>query len=277
MVGLLVIIVAAAIGAGLFAALHHNGRSGHKSFISSADISPVIRNGAATWVATQVAARDIVACDPVMCRALQTHRMATNRLRVLWPGTNNLAGCAVIVATPAVRGDLGARLDSVYAPGIIARFGSGDRQIEIRAIAPHGAAAYRSDLRSDLAARKASGTVFAGNPLIPLSATEKKQLSEGRVDSRLMIIVAAIEAKHPVQVVAFGDASPGAASAPLRSADLAVTGNVSKQSMLAVLDAEAARDPEYQPMRVGTVRTPTGKNLLRIEFSAPSVLGVFGE
>ena len=124
MVGLLVLLAALAAGAGSFVVLQHKQRSGHSS-LASADIPLAIRNGAGAWVAGQVATSDVVACDPVMCRVLQTHGMAAGRLRVLWPGSDDLSGCAVIVATPVLRGRFGGRLDSWYAPGLIARFGSG--------------------------------------------------------------------------------------------------------------------------------------------------------
>ena len=213
MIGLLVIVVALAVGAGSFVALHHSGRSGHKALIPSAQIPLVIRNTAGAWVASQVAAGDVVACDPVMCQTLKAHGMTDSRLRVQWPGSDNLSGCRVVVATPALQGQLGAKLVSAYAPEIIARFGSGDRQIVVRAAAPHGAAAYRSDLASDLTERKAAGATFAYGPTsAELSAVEKKQLAAGQVDSRLMVLVADLETRRQVRVEAFGDASPGVAT-----------------------------------------------------------------
>ena len=64
--------------------------------------------------------------------------MASARLRVLWPGSYDVSGCAVIVATPVLQAELGARLASVDAPAVIARFGSGDRQIAVRPWPPTG-------------------------------------------------------------------------------------------------------------------------------------------
>ncbi len=73
MAGLLVIVVALAVGAGSFAALHHSGHSGHKALVPSAQIPLAIRNTAGVWVASQIAGGDIVACDPVMCQTLKAH------------------------------------------------------------------------------------------------------------------------------------------------------------------------------------------------------------
>jgi hypothetical protein len=278
-VGLLILVAALAVGAGSFVALHHSGHSGRSSLLPSAPIPLAIRNSAGAWVASQVAASDIVACDPVMCRALQAHGMSATRLRVQWPGSDDLSGCAVIVATPVLRARFGGRLDSWYAPGLIARFGSGDKQIAIRVVASHGAAGYRSHLANDLTARKASGVTFATGPASPqLSSVVKKQLAAGQVDSRLIILLADLEGKHPVRVTAFGDASPGVTEtiAPLRAADLAITSSASKRSLLAALAFEAKRYPQYRPTHVDPVRLPTGQPALQVEFSAPSPLGLFG-
>jgi hypothetical protein len=277
MAGLLIIVVGLAVASGTFAMLHGKGHGGSGTFVSSAKISPAIRNAAGAWVASQVAASDTVACDPVMCRVLQTHGIADSRVRVLWPGSDNLAGSSVVIATPAVAGQFGARLGAVYAPGIIARFGSGTQQISVRAVAPHGAAAYRSDVAKDLSARKAAGAELVGPAAGQISPVERKELAAGQVDSRVIVVLAGIE-KHPVQVVGFGDAGPGVTrtTAPFRSVDLAVTSSASKRAMLAALGAEAAGDRQYHPSRVGTVHLPNGHLVLRIEFAAPSPLGIFG-
>ena len=276
MIGLLVILAVLAVGVGAFAALHHSGPSGDKALIPSAQIPLVIRNTAGAWVASQVAASDTVACDPVMCQTLKAHGVAGSRLRVQWPGSGNLSGCRVVVATPALQNQLGAKLGSTYAPAIIARFGSGDRQIVVRAAASGGAAAYRSDLVTDLAERQAAGASFAsGLTSAVLSAVEKKELAAGQVDARLMILIADLETRRQVRVQSFGDASPGVSetAAPLRSADLVITSNAIARSLRATLDRVVRRWPKYRPAHVATLRLATGGLGLRIEFAAPSPLG----
>jgi len=273
----LAVVLALAIAAGSFAALHHRGYAGGERLISSANLPPGIRNGAGTWVASQIATGDTVACDPVMCRVLQMDGMASARLRVLWPGSHDVSGWAVIVATPVLQAELGARLASVDAPAVIARFGSGNRQIAVRAVAPHGAAGYRSELSSDLTARREAGAELAGQAGAQLSAGEKKQLAAGQVDARLIVVIADIEARQPVRVSALGDPSPGVGpvAAPLRSADLIITSGAGQRSILAELGG-VAQDPRYRPARIDTVRFPGGKTVLRIQFAAPSPLGLLG-
>jgi hypothetical protein len=271
----LLAVVLIAMGAGAFLFVHYSHHPVASAAISSADLPLTTRNNAAAWVAGQVAAGDVVACDPVMCHALETHGMAAGRLQMLWPGSENLAGAAVVVATPAVQSHLGARLDTVDAPGIIARFGAGNRQIVIRVMAPRGAAAYRSALAADLSDRKSSGQALVSTSSMHWSATEKRQLAAGQVDARLMVAIVDLAAKHPVQVVAFGDGGPGVPSAPLRSAELAYSGSAAKKALLNGLVTEGG-GPVYRASHITTVRLRTGQTVLQVEFSAPSPLGLLG-
>ncbi len=83
------------------------------------------RTTAARWIAGQVSPSAIVACDPAMCAALQASGVAAGRLLVLGTSASDPLGSDLVVATPALRSQFGARLASVYAPVVIASFGSG--------------------------------------------------------------------------------------------------------------------------------------------------------
>ena len=67
----------------------------------------------------------------------------------------------VIVATAAVRREFGAYLSSGYAPMIIASFGSGPAQVDVRVIAPAGSASYKAAVSVDLQARALAGAQLA--------------------------------------------------------------------------------------------------------------------
>ena len=54
------------------------------------------------------------------------------------PQTNDPLDSSVIVATPGVRDQFGPQLASVYAPVILASFGSGNARIDIREVIPGG-------------------------------------------------------------------------------------------------------------------------------------------
>ena len=237
------------------------------------------RNLAANWVADQVSRAAIVSCDPAMCQALQARGIPDGDLLELRMGTTDPFGSDLIVATAAVRSQFGGRLSSIYAPAVIASFGSGNLRITIRVIAPYGPAAYRSALNADLLARKTSGAQLLRNPRIVTSPTASRQLAAGLVDSRLLSTMVGMATLQPVDIVAFGDSAPGAgAGSPLRSAELAATGGAARRgssaslrSMLAFLRAQ--RTP-YLAAHVEIVRHTGGQILLLIEFAAPSPLGL---
>jgi hypothetical protein len=236
------------------------------------------RAGAAAWVAQQVSPDAVVSCDPSMCAALRAQRVPAGRLLVLSRTARNPLRSAVVVATAVLRRQFGGRLDSVYAPGLIATFGTGYLRIEIRAIAPHGAAAYLAALHADLAARRDSGAQLAQTDRIEASVTAMGQLSTGKVDSRLLITIAGLAALNPVHIVAFGPPDPGGGNASmLRSAELAdaraarADGLASVRSMLSYLRTQQG---SYRALRTSVVRLAGGQAGLRVEFAAPSPLGL---
>ena len=67
------------------------------------------RQRAAAWVASQASTGAIVACDPVMCAALQAHGVAVSRPARAVPTRADPLGADLVVATPAVRSQFGAR------------------------------------------------------------------------------------------------------------------------------------------------------------------------
>jgi hypothetical protein len=243
------------------------------------------RDQAAAWVAAQIARTTIVSADPSMCRVLEAHGVPKRDLHELGPETTNPLRSAVIVATPAVRAQFGTLLNSAYAPAVLASFGSGRQRVDIREVATRGAAAYRSMLAADLAARKSSAAELLRSNRITVSPTARRQLSAGQVDSRLLITVAAMAAKHPIYIVAFNSFAPGAdANMPLRFADLTqaspgyLVGSrpVTLAFVRSIVGFLRAQPAPYRPLQMKTVRLAGGHTVLRIGFAAPSPLGLFG-
>ncbi len=231
------------------------------------------RSQAAAWIAGQVAADAIVACDPAMCAALEAKGVPASRLLLLGTSTADPLGSDVIVATPAVRSEFGARLDSVYAPLVIASFGSGAGRIEVRAVAPDGAASYEASVAADWRARITAGRELARNRDIGFSAAARAALEAGEVDPRLLVTLAVLAAEQQVRVLAFGDRSPGASPAvPFRSAEIALAGGNARsgarlRSLLSFLDAQR---PPFLPSHAGIA----GNSVLSVEYAAPSPLGL---
>jgi hypothetical protein len=245
----------------------------------------VARTRAAAWVAGQVSRTAMVACDPVMCQALRAHGVAAGRLHQLGPQTTSPLRSQIIVATAVVRAQFGGVLSSVYAPAVLASFGLGPDRIEIRPTAQHGAAAYRALLSTDLASRKASGTQLLHSGRIAAAPIARRQLAAGDVDGRLLSAIAQMAATHPMFIVDFGTPAPGAGpDMPLRQADLAEDTHAHRyashavsagyvRSMVSFLHAQHG---QFRPARVQTVRLADGAAVLRVEFTAPSPLGLLG-
>lgn len=239
------------------------------------------RDQAASWVAQQVSHSAIVSCDPQMCAALAAAGFPPHELLELRQTSPSYPlSSAVVVVTAAVRDLFGSSLGTAYAPAVIASFGSGAAQISVRVIAPQGARAYEALFIADLGDRKTSGNALLQASDITASASAAKQLIAGQVDSRLLLAIAALAGDEPIDIVQFGNAGPGASpGVPLRSADLSENDQAAHmaspayvQSMRANLDAVSIR---FRPTSIETVTYPEGQSVLRVEFSAPSPLGLF--
>jgi hypothetical protein len=238
---------------------------------------------AATWIAQQVSHSAVVSCDPAMCSALTAEGFPGRNLRVVGPTAPYPAPypltSTVVVVTPAVEGFYGSSLTSNWAPAVLATFGSRDTLITVRVIVPDGAAAYRAKLNADLTDRKAIGNSLLGVNLIALWGTARAQLVAGQVDSRLMLAIAYLAAKEPVDILEFGNIGPGGdADMPLRYADLAVSDPgaqlVGPKYVQSILTGLGTVPAAYRPARTATVVLPGGQTVLRVEFTAPSPLGI---
>jgi len=243
----------------------------------------LVRKRAAAWVAGQVSRTAVVACDPVMCQTLTAHGIAASRLYQLGPQTTSPLRSQIIVATAAVRAQFGNVLSSVYAPAVLASFGLGPDRVDVRVTAQHGAAAYRALLSADLATRKASGTQLLRSGRITATPIARHQLATGHVDVRLLIAIAQMAAAHPMFIVDFGIPAPGAnPDVPLRQMDLAEdahahhhASHVNAGYVRAMVSFLHAQHGLFRPARVQTVRL-AGLTVLRIEFTAPTPLGLLG-
>jgi hypothetical protein len=229
------------------------------------------RQQAAVWLAGQVSADAIVACDPAMCGALQAQHLPAGRLLVLGSGKADPLGSDLVVATPAVRSQYGTRLAGVYAPVTLASFGAGSVRIDVRVVAPDGAAAYHAALAADVRARKAVGGQLLRNRHIHLQPAARAAVAGGEVDSRLLVTLAALS---------FGGPDHGAsAGVPLRLADIAgasARGARHPASLHSLRAFLSAQRPPYLPASVTAAQITARRVGLRIEYGLPSPLGLLG-
>ena len=228
------------------------------------------REQAAAWVATQVSHGVIVGCDPLMCAALLQHGFPSADLTALGPATSDLLGTGIVISTAAVRSQLGPGLAKLYAPEIIASFGAGPSLVQVRVATPGGGAANVSAAQTDLQARLSAGRQLAGNSNVRATTAAKAELESGRVDTRLLITLAALAARFRVQIQDFGDGGPGAGdSAPLRQLTVISPSTNYLHQLLAFLDAQ--RPPLLPTVSAHHQGRAT---IVQIQFSAPSPTGL---
>lgn len=244
---------------------------------SAADVAAAAkyRAAAASWVVTQVTPGTVVACDPLMCQALLHSSYPAGNIDQLGTGASDPLGAGVVISTAAVRSQLGARLTTVYAPAVLASFGTGPIQVAVLATAPDGAPAYQAAEVADLMARQQAGQQLVHNPNVRVDDAAAAQLSGGQVDARLLTTLATLAHQVPVDIISFSDSGPGASrDTPLRSMTISGStalpggGNYS-QAVLAFLHAQ---QPPYPT--TATATDNGGGMVLQISVTAPSPLGL---
>jgi hypothetical protein len=240
-----------------------------------------VRDRAAAWVARQVSRNVTVSCDQAMCRALTARGFPAHDLLVLGPTSLDPEHSDVVVETPVVRDLFGSSLASASAPAVLASFGSGAAAVTVRVVARHGAASYQAALRADQVDRKTAGAVLLDDNKIVVSDVARQQLASGRVDSRLILAIASLVTVRPVDVVRFGNIGPGAdSSIPLRYADLAENDQAAQMDRAAYVQATRASLAKltgpFRPASTMTVTPAGGRPVLRVEFTAPSPVGLLG-
>ncbi len=283
-----VVLAAAALGVALSRGNGHStaspagqGASGQSAGATALKTAAAARAAAARWLVQQAASDAIVSCDPQMCAAAQQAGLPASQLQVLGTGTSGPLSSDLLVATAAVRQEFGTRLASVYAPDVLASFGTGSVQVAVRVVAPDGAAAYAASLRADQAARVSAGKQLLRNPRIHAANGALPALANGQVDARLLTVFAALATLHSVRVLGFGTAPAGASPGlPLRTATIAPAGPGTRQrpnSVASLASFLRAQLPPYRPASITEFRLPGGGTALHVEFAAPSPLGLLGK
>ncbi len=229
----------------------------------------------------QVSPGTAISCDSQMCAALRIAGFLATALHVLGPTSPPPVGASLVVETAAVRNQFGSSLDTEVAPVAVASIGSGQAEISIRMIAPHGVAALRQALAAGAQARKQDEAAVLGLTQITTSGLAGTQLASGSADMRLVLAITSVAASLPVDVVEFGTMASGASSdLPLRFADLAESDQAahmsSKAYVAAVLAALRTVPSQYRPLWAKAVRLSSGVTVLRIDVGVPSPLGVPG-
>jgi hypothetical protein len=282
----LAVVAAVLLGAGAIsiALIRRNPAPAGPAAAGPTPTSPGIRaaaaahTAAARWIAAQVSTDAIVSCDPQMCTRLEAYGIPSGRLLPLGGSNPAPLGSDLIVSTSAVRGEFGARLSTVYAPVVLASFGTGSARTAVRVVAADGSTAYMRSLRTDVAARATAGRLLLQNPRLHASGPARHALAAGQVDSRMLSAFAALAQIYRVQVVDFSRPAPGASPGmPLRAADIAPVGpGIRHRSSTVASLARFLRNQlaPFRPANITIVRLASGREVLLVEYGAPSPLGL---
>ncbi len=243
--------------------------------LSSAAIT---RSRAASWIVREISRSDIIACDDVMCGQLFNAGIPASDLLVLSPTATDPLGADLVISTPALRSQFGSRLATVYAPLAIASFGGGRSEVQVRVVAPDGAAAYQLGLNQDLAARQHAGGTLLRNSRIEVATPAQPALTAGLVDPRLLLILPVLATQHPIDVLGFYDQAPHPShGVPLTGVELAASDGASGLSARAyrrwlVTFFNGQRSP-YLAISITTART-AGHEAVLVRFARPSPIGL---
>jgi hypothetical protein len=232
------------------------------------------RQKAAVWIAREVASNIVVGCDLQMCNQLQKSGFPGARLMQLQPTSPDPLGSQLVVATPVIRNQFGTRLASVYAPLVIASFGSGAERVDVRFVAPDGSKAFEAELATDRQARIAAGGQLLANNHLQASAQARNALLAGRVDPRLLVTLGTLAGLMPIQLVAFDDPSPGASlDVPLRGAEIGAATAAGLPAMVTFLKAQ---QDEYAPAVASITQIANGRHVVTVRYDAPGPMALEG-
>jgi hypothetical protein len=276
---LLSALVAMALGAGVTLAFTQpDHRSAAQVRTTSGTDTPQLaaaaRQQAAAWITREVASDITVGCDPVMCNELQRSGLPVSRQLPLQPSAADPLGAQLVVATPVIRNQFGTRLATVYAPLVIASFGSGANRVDVRYVAPDGSKAFEAQLATDRKNRIAAGRQMLANNHIQASAAARGALLAGQVDPRLLVTLSTLAALMPLQLIAFVDPSPGAsADVPLRGAEIGAAASAGLPAMVTFMRAQQG---EYAPAVARITQDAGGRPVFIVRYDAPGPMELDG-
>jgi hypothetical protein len=273
-------LAAMAVGAGVTLAFTQPERGTttvQVSAPSSADalqLAAAARQRASAWIDREVASNIVVGCDLEMCGELQRSGFPAARLLPLQPSAPDPLGAQLVVATPVIRNQFGTRLASVYAPLVVASFGSGAERVDVRYIAPDGSKAFEAQLAAYRQDRIAAGRQLLTNSRVQASASARQRLAAGQVDPRLLVTLSTLADLMPLKLIAFEDLSPGAsADVPLRGAEIGAAAPAGLPAMAAFMRAQQG---EFAPAVARITQDASGRHVFIVRYDAPGPMGLEG-
>jgi hypothetical protein len=273
-------LAAMAVGAGLTLAFTQPDRGTTTVPVSAASstdalqLAAAARQRASAWIDREVASNIVVGCDLEMCGELQRSGFPAARLLPLQPSAPDPLGAQLVVATPVIRNQFGTRLASIYAPLVIASFGSGAERVDVRFIAPDGSGAFEAKLAAYRQERIAAGRQLLTNSRVQASVSARQQLAAGQVDPRLLVTLSTLADLMPLKLIAFEDLSPGASTdVPLRGAEIGAATPAGLPAMAAFMRAQQG---EFAPAVARITQDASGRHVFIVRYDAPGPMGLEG-
>jgi hypothetical protein len=276
---LLSALVAMALGAGVTLAFTQPGHGTARQVKPTArtggpQLAAAARQQAAAWITREVAPDISVGCDPVMCNDLQRSGLPAGRQLPLPPSAADPLGAPLVVATPVIRNQFGTRLVTVYAPLVIASFGSGANRVDVRYLPPDGSKTFEAQLSTYRQNRVTAGRQLLANNHIQASPAVRRELIAGQVDPRLLVTLSTLAGLMPLQLIAFDDPSPGAsADVPLRGAEIGAAASAGLPAMVAFMRAQQG---QYAPAVARITQNASGRHVFTVRYDAPGPMEVDG-
>lgn len=228
----------------------------------------------AQWVASNVGADKMIACDVNLCALLRQAGTPASSLVAIGSDITQIERADVLISTPIVRRVFGASLATISSPEPLATFGGGTDSIDVTAVALAGPDDYSHRLTADRAARRTVGAATAHAKHLTLTPAADADLLGGLVDGRLCSLLTLLSSTHTLAVASFSGAGPGA-GADIPNTNALIT-TVDGQSatgawpqVIALLTLINAQQPPYRPMNV--IHATDG---IELTFSQPGPLGL---
>lgn len=179
-----------------------------------------------------------------------------------WRDSDYLFETESVRTSGASSADIRAALDNST---VVASFGEGDQQVNVRQIDSEGAAEAQTAADAAASARSAAGADLAENPALRVSSTFDQALTDGRIDPRAVIALGQVTAIAPISV-ADPVALPGEQGSLFRQLDITPQGGETADQLRTTLEGLGS---VYEPASIDQVG-----DALRVTYSAVAPSGV---
>ena len=148
---------------------------------------------AAGFVAQQVVASAVVACDASTCSALASSGFGGHRVHI-GKSSTSLSNASLVIVTPEflklAASNSGLRAD--VAPVDLASWGSGSARVTVQVVDPSGGGAYMTAFNQARTKRTNVGGQLVNSGKV---SGDTSELAAGAADPRLMLIIKALAGK----------------------------------------------------------------------------------